>query len=286
MPKPTPENQYPLEFPSQAVNFDPDAFDELIRTQGVEMVHYRAVPCPVGLIDPNDQRHPRDHHINCSNGYIYVCAGTVLCSFLSNSKEQRQIDIGRMDGSSVTVTFPRYYEKCNLSAPDVPVQPSAFDRIYLKEPVVPVVTWEKFACSAGGIDKLRYPIVCVTDIYDAKGVAYHQDIDFVIREGKVVWNQGKSPGIDPESNRGVVCGIRYTYHPFWYVSRMVHEVRVAQVEDDMGDRSTMRFPQQMVLQREVVFENEQADKDAKKSPRQNPGPNDSNFDIAGNLGTK
>jgi hypothetical protein len=284
--KPSPSDYQPMEFPSQGTSFDPDAFDELIRTQGVDMVHYRAMPCPVGLIDPEDQRHPRDHHENCSNGYVYTLGGAVICSFMSNSKESRQIDIGRLDGSSVTVTFPRYYERDNINAPIVPVQPAPFDRLYLKDESVTVITWEKFACSISGVDRVRFPALHVTDIMDAKGIRYTEGSDFVVSAGKIKWFPGRSPGQDIESKRGVVCSVRYEYRPFWYVQRMIHEVRVAQVEDEMGIRQTMRFPQQMLLQREAVFENEQNDAQTKASPRKNPGPDDSPFDIGPNLGTK
>lgn len=284
MSKPQPATQQQFHFPDQAISFDPDAFDLLIRTQGVDMVHYRALPCPVGLIDPDDQRHPREHHTNCSNGHLYILGGNIICSFLSNSKESRAIELGRTDSSTVTVTFPRYYEKDNPSQPDVEIHPTFYDRLYLKDEKITVVTKEKFACSATGVDKLRYPVVKVDLLVDARGKAYYQGTDFNVVGGEIVWN--KSPGIDAESNRGVVCSVRYEYRPFWYVARMIHEVRVAQVENMMGERETMRFNQQMLLQREVVFENEQADALAKQTPRQNPGPNDSGINVTGNLGTK
>jgi hypothetical protein len=275
-----------MQFPSESVSFDPAAFDELIRTQGVDMEHYRSMLCPVGLIDPDDQRHPREHHASCSNGYIYTFAGNIICSFISNSKEIRQVDIGLIDSSSVTVTFPRYYEKSNPNTPDVPVQPTQFDRLYLKDNSITVVTKEKFACSEDGIEKLRYPVVHVIDLIDARAVRYSEGTDFDIVNGRIKWHPGKTPGQDAQSKRGVVCSVRYSYRPFWYVQRMIHEVRVAQVEDDYGQRQTMRFPQQMLIQRETVFENEQADLLAKKTDRQNPMPNDSAVNISSPLGTK
>jgi hypothetical protein len=266
-----------MEFPSDAVSFDPDKFDELIRTQGVDMVHYRAMPCPVGMIDADDVRHPNDHHENCSNGFVYKCAGRVICSFISNSKESRQLDLGRMDGSTVTVTFPRFYEKEREGAPDVRVMPCPFDRVYLSDEKIDVPTWERFNVSETGVDKLRFPIVCLIDIMDSNGVSYSQGTDFIVAGGKIQWLNG-GPGIDPVTKKGRVCSVRYTYRPFWYVQRMVHEIRVAQVENEWtGDRETMRFPQQMVLQRELVFENVQRDQKAKETPRTARAPNDSDY---------
>lgn len=278
MPRPTPETVYQLDFPSDAVSFDADAFDDLIRTQGVEMVHYRAMPCPVGLIDADDNRHPNDHHENCSNGFVYTYAGTVICGFMSNSKELKNIEIGRADGSTVQVVFPRFYEKERSGTPDVPVQPSPFDRVYLKDDGICVPTWERFQVTDSGVDKLRFPVACVVDLMDSNGRRYQAGTDFNISAGRLVWDLSSNPGIDPVTKKGRVCSIRYTYRPFWYIQRMIHEVRVAQVEDEFtGDRRTHRFPQSMVLQREMFFENEQADKDAKKSIRTAKAANDRDY---------
>src|SRR6185436_8493866 len=273
MAKPSADDPHQLEFPSQTVSFDPEAFDLAIRTAGVEMVHYRALPCPVGMIDPEDVRHPGDHNIDCSNGYVYTLAGTVICMFVNNSKEARQTDLGRLDGSTVQVTFPRFYEKGRPEAPDVMVEPAPFDRIFLKDDKISVVTWERFAANISGTDRLRYPALHVTDIMDARGVKYRETEDFDIVAGRIKWHDGKSPGMDPQTGKGVVCAVRYSYRPFWYVQRLMHEVRVAQVQNDFtGERDIMRMPQSMLLQREQVFENEQANLNTKDQPRAIPIP--------------
>lgn len=273
MSKPKPDGNYALDFPSEAVTFDPEAFDLAIRTAGVEMVHFRAMPCPVGMIDPNDNRHPRDHNTDCSNGYVYTLAGTIICMFVSNSKESRQTDIGRLDGSSVQVTFPRFYERSRPDAPEVPVQPAPFDRVFLKDDKISVVTWERFAIDVKGNDRLRYPVLHVTDLMDARGVRYQEGADFDVANGRIVWRPGKSPGMDAISGKGTVCSARYTYRPFWYVQRMMHEVRIAQVQNEFtGERDVMRMNQAMMLQREQVFENEQANVQTKDQPRAIPIP--------------
>lgn len=276
MAKESPATTYQMVFPSDAVSFDPDKFDELIRTQGVEMEHFRAVPCVVGMIDADDERRPHEHHEHCSNGYVYVKAGHVTCGFLGNSKEVKTSDLGRADGSTVQVIFPRYYDCTDNTKP---VQPAPFDRIYLKDKdVAPVVTWEKHNCSDTGIEKLRYPAIDVTDLHDSTGKRYAQCEDFDIVEGNIVWRQGRDPGIDPSTKKGRVIGVRYTYRPFWYVQRMIHEVRVAQVENEFtGDRETIRFPQSMILQREYVFENEQRDRKIQETARTVKAPNDRGY---------
>lgn len=275
MSKPAAVAPFQMEFPDQAVSFDPEAFDQLIRTQGVEMVHYAAMPCVVGMIDADDERRPHEHHQECSNGYIYTEVGSVTCGFLSNSKEVKALDMGRADGSTVQVIFPRYYDCTECE----PVQPAPFDRIYLKdENCAPVVTWERYNASETGVDKLRYPAIKIVFLHDSTGIFYKPGVDFDLVGGKVVWRTGHGPGLDPTTRKGRVCSARYTYRPFWYVQRMVHEVRVAQVENEFtGDRETVRFPQSMVLQREVNFENEQRDRKKAETARMGKAPNDRNY---------
>ncbi len=271
-----PAASYPMNLPSQAVSFDPEAFDELIRDQGVEAVHYRSMRCPVGMTDPDDvMRRPHEHHADCSNGFIYTLAGQVTCSFLSNTADVSFKDYGRTDGSMVQVTFPRYYD----DKPGVLVDMCSFDRIYLKDESITVTNWHTFAAHVSGKDRLQFPAISVLDLMDAHGKRYHAGVDFEVVGGQIVWADGKSPGMDPKTGKGVVCSVRYVYRPFWYVERMLHEVRVAQVEDDYGNRSLQRMNQQAMLRREVWFEKEQRDAEAPtpNSQRQKPGAPDGSF---------
>lgn len=267
---------YQMVFPSgDAVLQDPDAFDEFLHTHGVQMIHYRALPCPVGQIDPDDQRHPYEDHENCSNGHIHILAGTVTCSFLGNIKDSNLTDLGRMDGSTVQVTFPRYYTQEDVNAALVPVQPYPLDRMYLKEESITVPHTQLFAAHITGVDRLNFPVIKVMDLVDNQGKRYTQDVDFAIRNGQLKWLGTNRPGVDAKTGKGRVCSIRYTYRPFWLIRNLIHEVRVGQVEDEFtGEKKVVRFPQAMVLQREYVFLQERADKLARNpnSLRQQHGP--------------
>lgn len=273
MAKGGPDILYQMVFPSDAVGFDVAKFDEFIRSQGVQFVHWRAMRCPVGMVDPDDVRRPHPHHEDCSNGYIYTKAGTVTCGFLGNSKESRYEDYGRADGSTVNIVLPRFYDMPDGGCfGDQPVEVAPFDRLYLKEEAIVVPTWHTFAAHASGVDRLWFPAVSVTDLVDANGARYAQDIDFTLRQGQIHWVSQRRPG------KGVVCSVRFRYRPFWYVRNLVHEVRVAQAEDDFGDRTLQRMPQGAVLQREYFFEKEQRDSQAKDPERrQQPQPADGGF---------
>jgi hypothetical protein len=275
MAKRTSTDSFPMQFPSQAVSFDPNAFDEAIQNHGVEMVHFIAMRCPVGMTDPDDiMRRPHEHHEGCSNGFVYTRAGVVTCLFLGNTKDSQYQDYGRLDGSTVSATFQRHYD----DKPDKPIKMCQYDRLFLKEEVGTVEDWHTFAASLTGVNRLQFPAVEVELLMDANGKRYTPGLDFSVREGNIHWVNG-GPGIDPKTGKGVVCSVRYSYRPFWYVARMEHEVRVAQVEDDYGDRAVERMPQQARLQRERWFEKEERDAEAKNpnSPRQKPGPADGSF---------
>ena len=265
------ENNSALQFaPGTTVSFDAQAFDDSIRSQGARLIHYRAMRCPVGMIDKDDLRRPHDDHQGCSNGFIYIKAGCVTCLFTGNSDSMRQLDIGLLDGSTVQSTAPRFYDDC----PTVPVEVAPFDRFFLVDEAITVPHWELVQAHETGRDRLHFQAESVTDVIDSRGHVFGPN-DFTIQQGQIVWGPSAGPGIDPSTGKGRVYSIRYHYKPHWYVSRVMHQVRIAQVETAL-DRQTMRFPHSFLLQREYVFLNEDKDDQAKnpESPRQVKGPGD------------
>jgi hypothetical protein len=249
-------DSYQIEMPTQdVVQMDVGYVDNVIQGQGVSFLHYRAIPCPVGLGDPGDIRHTHSDHTNCSNGFIYELAGEVVCFFSGNGKSFQWQDIGMVSDASVQVTVPRYY----IDRPGEEALLSPFDRLYLKEASALVVTFQKFEHNQSGMDRLHYPIVEVESIIDSNGVKYTSS-DFVLESGQIKWTGYNRPAMDPKTNRGQVCAVRYRYVPFWYVSRILHEIRMVQArEPGETAASTKRMPYAVVLQREYLFENEKND---------------------------
>lgn len=274
MAKRGPVEVYATELPNAAVSFDVDAFDELLGSQGVTFVHFRAMRCPVGMIDQFDVRRPHEDHAGCSNGFLYTKAGVITASFLGNGKQTNVTEVGAMDGSTVNVTMPRFYD-----GTEIPVYVAPFDRLYLAEENIVVVNWQLFQADATGRDKLNFPAVTVQDLIDAQGRRYDYG-DFEIREGRIAWQSGNRPGLDPETGKGLVCSVRYTYRPYWYVKNLIHEVRVSQAENPYtGVREVTRMPQAITLQREYIFEKEDRDEQAVNpdSPRQVRPPDGPRF---------
>jgi hypothetical protein len=273
MAKEKPGQVYSTDLPNAAVSFDVEAFDQALRSQGVTFVHYRAMRCPVGMVDEFDTRRPHEDHAGCSNGFLYTKAGEITCLFTGNSTQGQLTEIGVMDGSTVSVTMPRTYDGTKE-----PVYIAQFDRLYLAEEKIVVVNWQLFKHSPAGKDKLNFPVVEVQDLVDAKGRRFHAP-DFEIAAGQIHWLTNTRPGLDPETGKGLVCSARYTYRPYWYVKSLVHEVRVTQAENPYtGVREVHRMPQALVLQREYIFEKQERD-DLAPDPegRQKPAPEGVNF---------
>jgi hypothetical protein len=266
---------YTTELPDVVVSFDVDAFDRAIRSQGVTFIHYRAMRCPVGMTDMYSPRRPHEDHSGCSNGFLYTKAGKFTCLFTGNGNQASVGEIGIQDGSTVSVTLPRHYD-----GTETPVYVAPFDRLYLDEENIVVVNWQLFQHDPGSAkDKLNFPAVTVQDLVDAQARRYEQP-DFEVRDGRINWLTGNRPGLDPETGKGLVCSVRYTYRPYWYVRSLIHEVRVSQAENEYtGVREVKRMPQAIVLQREYIFEKEDRDERAQNpdSPRQVKAPDGPRF---------
>lgn len=261
-----PDVNYPLALRDEAVSFDAEAFDNLVREQGVTFIHYRAMACPLGMINPDDERHPHEEHADCSNGFIYTLAGKITCGFLGNQKDSRLTDLGRLDGSTAQIVLPRYYDQENLTGPLIPVEVAPFDRLFLDEDVITVPTWQRFAASPTGKDRLEFPVVTVTDLMDSRGHRY-TSADFSVQQGLIVWG-AQRPGVDPKTGKGLVCTARYRYKPHWYISSLPHEVRVAPAVNPLtGEREMVRFNQSAVIQREYFFKKDQPSGSVPNNPR-------------------
>lgn len=265
-----PGQVYETDLPDAAISFDVDQFDNAIRSQGVTFVHWRAMRCPVGLIDENDIRRPHEDHSGCSNGFLYTKAGEITCLFTGNSTSTQLTEVGAMDGSSVSITLPRRYDDTGR-----PLYIAPFDRLFLKEEELVVPDWQIFRAN-NNREKLRFPAVTIQDLVDSRNNRY-TDQDFSIEAGQIVWTGTNRPGTD-EQGRGLVCSVRFTYRPYWYVKQLLHEVRVSQAADPFtGERRIHRMPQAAVLQREYVFEKNDNDEEAPDSPRQVQPPDPSIF---------
>jgi len=244
-------------------------FLDAIADNGVRLVHFKATPCPVGQVDQYDPRKAHEDHSGCSNGFLYDRAGTLTGLFMGSSNSTQLITTGIYDGSTVQVTFPITYDDSDDSVIIAP-----YDRIFLDEPQGYVVGQQRFTANMRGVDALQFPIEKVEMLVDSSGKRYHQGQDFTITDGCIRWTGVDRPGT------GVVCSVRYLYLPFWYVGRMVHEVRVAMNADPIsGVRSIERYPYQAVLHRENFGRDKQSEPGAPLDPRGILPPEETESDL-------
>lgn len=269
-----PPQIYTADLPTVQVSFDVEAFDEAIRSQGVKLHHYRAMRCPVGLIDQYDIRRPHDDHSGCSNGFIYTFAGEVTCLFTGNSMQNQMQDMGFLDGSSVSITLPRHYDGTEQTFYLAP-----FDRLYLAEESIVVPDWQLMTHHITGLDKLNRPAAAIQDLMDSTGKRYIQGQDFELMQGQVKWLGSNRPGIDPETGKGRICSVRFLHRPYWYVRQLIHEIRVTQAENPVtGERKIHKMPQAAVLVREQVFEkSDKIEESTATNPREVKGPESGSF---------
>lgn len=265
-----------LDIPNRlSTAFDVEAFDEAIRAHGVRFIHYRGMRNPVGLIDRYDSRRPDPDHSGSSNGLIYTRAGCVTALFVGNSKEVKAQEQGLIDAGTAQLTTPRFYDDTGE-----PIYLHPMDRLYLEEESILVTHQQLVDAHASGNDRLKFPVAKALDVIDALGIRYHEGTDFKVADGKIQWCGPNRPGINPENGKGRVYAIRYLYKPYWYIDRMLHEIRVVQFENPMtGARGTVRMPQSAIVQREYIYEVEDKDEQAPdpNSSRQNKGPANGGF---------
>jgi hypothetical protein len=275
--------RYDMELPREDVSFDVEAFDSLIRSHGVVLEHYAATLCPIGIQDMDDMR-THLNHSECSNGFIYDKIGEVEGWINSNGSSPQWEAYGIQDGSSVTLTLPRFYDqRFDGHACECPIMVQHYDRFYLRDIQVTVVNSQRFEHNQTGIDRMAYPVVAVQSLIDSSGKRYHEGVDFDVIDGLIKWKPMKSPGYDPGggldgTGTGVVCSIRYSYRPYYYVERLLHEVRVSKDTNPYtGEVTLVRMPYQILLRREWSFENEERVARDKPSDRDVPAPRSGGF---------
>lgn len=255
-----PVNQF--QFLPESNAFDTEAISDLITAHGIPFIHYRGMPNPKGMIDRFDNRRPDASAADAINGMYYTRAGAIKCLFVGNSKEVKQSE-GIIDAGVASVTPDVYYCHDENQTPEEAFF-APFDRIYLAQENILVTKSELVEHSITGIDSPKYPPVKIQDVVDAHGKVYSQG-DFAINsEGRIVWGPNK-PSINIETGKGVIYAIRYLYRPYWYVDRMVHDIRVAQTTDEAtAEKEMKRLPQQFIAKREYVYESEQSDSISRK----------------------
>lgn len=263
-----------MDFTNQSVAFDVEAFNTAIIAHGVTLVHWQAMPNPVGLIDKYDNRRPNlTNNNNVFNGFYYKKVGALKATISNNTKEAKASTGGLVDAGVAQLTAHTFYLDDNGDISNKRVYLSPFDRFYLDQTDILAPRGELVEASITGTDTLNFPVEQVLSIVDADGIEYTSDC-YQIIDGTIKWGN-KRPSFDIEVNKGKIYSIKYLLRPFYYVDRLLHEIRLAQVEDPYtGDRKFVPINQSCIINREYIFQNKSKNpedpnqKDAISSPRE------------------
>lgn len=229
------------------VSFDQLAFDGLIKSQGVRIKHFRAIPDPRGMQSRGDTRSAYGVR-RSSDGYIYKEAGTCIAWFASNSKQIMAQPDSTVAHATAYITLPQRYDD------GTPILLANYDRFYLCDIEVRTVTSQYLEATETGTDRLQFPALCVEHIIDSNGVEYSESDYQIDDKGNLTWVTQNRPGWNASLNRGIVYAVRYRYVPFFVINRLIHEIRVAQVTNPKTNKRMLeRFPYQVEVLRESVF---------------------------------
>jgi hypothetical protein len=249
-------NSEAMIFPrDESIAFDNLAFDEAIRAHGPVFIHWQAMPDPLGLLSKFDSRRPDAVNNNKAfNGWYYVKRGSVAAALTGSSKEAKATNGGMIDAGTAQFTPATTYLNC-----DSRVYLSPNDRLYLEEESILVPRGELVEASMDGLDTLSFPAEQILAIVDADGVEYGPE-SYDIVQGKIQWRvSSPRPSFNIEENKGKVYSIKYLLRPFYYVGRLLHELRVIQFVDDLGSRKMAQVNQSAIVHREYLFQNKSKD---------------------------
>lgn len=246
-----------LEFVQES--FDLDRLDNFVTGLGVEYLHYKAMPSPIGQNDRGDYRRNDGVDTITSNGMIYRCSGKFTATMTDNSRDRKRGEAGVLDPSESKLVMPRFYNVNGL-ADGKRIYLSPGDRIYVADPLADVLVSnpQKMDYEPGVENIPMFPIVEMEmPLIDSRNIEYILNVDYSINSsGNIVWLPGgKNPGIDPETGRGRVYSIRYLYRSYWYITILLKEVRVTNVTTN-GERAPERMPYHAIAVREYVYHNQ------------------------------
>lgn len=237
-------------------SFDLKRLDIFVTSLGVDLMHYRAMPSPLGKNDRGDLRRNDGVDQITSNGMIYRLGGVFTATMTDNSREQKRSQSGVVDPSESKLVMPRFYNKKDVSDGDrIYLMPG--DRLYFSDPNadVLVANSQEMNYQENIDNEPMFPIISLQDrILDSRNIEYIQGVDFTITTiGNIRWTPGaNNPGIDPNTGKGRLYSIRYLYKAFYYVVALPKEVRVTNVTTG-GVRSPQRMPMHAIIVREYIF---------------------------------
>ena len=240
-------------------SFDLNRLEDFVTGLGVEFLHYKGMPSPIGLKDRGDYRRSDGVDTITSNGMIYKCAGKFTATMTDNTRDRKRGEAGFLDPSESRLVMPRFYNDRDI-ADGKRIYLSPGDRIYVADPTVDVLISNPQKMDyQENVDNVPVFPICELEmpITDSRNIEYIQDVDYCItRDGNIRWLPGgKNPGIDPDTGKGRIYSVRYLYKAYWYITTILKEIRITNVTTD-GERKPERMPYHAIAQREYMYHNQ------------------------------
>lgn len=250
--------------------------DAFVTSFAVDFSHFKAIPSPIGQKDKGDYRRSDGVDTVTSNGFIYKCGGIFSATMTDDKRDKKKSDGGFVDVAEGRLVLPRFYNApgtTDLSNGErIYLAPG--DRLYVSDPLadVLVATYHKMDYVPGVENVPMYPIVKLEFLIDSQNVEYVKDVDFCLTsDGNIKWHDnGKNPGIDPETGKGRIYSIRYLYKAFWYVVSLPKEIRVTNVTNG-SVRSPERMPYYALIVREYIYHNQNRGNQVNQLQSKTPG---------------
>lgn len=240
-------------------SFDLRKQDQFVTSLGVQFIHYKAIPSPIGLKDKGDYRRSDSIDTLSSNGFLYKKAGCFTATMVGNSERNKSSDGGFLDDSTARLIMPRFYDKNLEVAAGERIYLSTGDRVYIADPNADVLVsnFHRMDYEPDRENRPMFPVCKMEYIEDSQGRSFQEGVDFTINyAGNIEWvSGGLNPGIDPDTKKGRIYSVRYLYKAFWYIVQVPNEVRITNVTN--GEiRAPERMASHAVIQREYVYHNQ------------------------------
>jgi hypothetical protein len=237
--------QMPGSFVTPTLN--PEAFQHLLSSQGIRMVHSRPLPSPLctdvrgsdlKLNDPESE-----------NGFYYYNPKEFVGAIMGNTLDRKNNVNGVWDMDQAAVIIPTEYS--NGEVMDV----NSYDRIELPDHTVRY--YQRVEHSRTGVDKLHFRVKYVDCLLSSSKEQFLAGTDFVVdSRGYLQWLPGANrPKFDAATNRGEIYSVSYYTSPVLTVISLPHQLRTAQTAGPGGPGTpnvTGRFPQLAVVRKDFI----------------------------------
>jgi len=238
-----------LTSPIQNVTLNPQGFEELIKSQGVRMIHSRPVPCPnVRQISSPD--HSPACNL-CFNGFLYYNESNFIGAFQGNTLNRKFDAQGTWD-----------LDEASIIIPVTDTDDEVLDVQYFDQIVVPDFTvryYQRVEHSQIGIDRLQFPALTIDFVIDSTGKRFRPGVDVIVERGRLKWI-GERPGYDVALKLGRIYSVNYYTRPVFSIVGLPHQLRMAQTQGEGGPGTSnvpARFPQLAIVRKDFIpFDNQ------------------------------